>query len=111
MRRCTPQTALFGAVCSVGVFSVFEVEADLVEALFGDKVFALRTEITAVDDGINKLVRVGSEVAAAFHAANAFKAEGVPDAAGGEVGFIDEVEDRIGVALCSVKKEILAKTD
>ena len=78
---------------------MFEVEADFVEALFGDEVFAVGAEVAAVDDGVNEVVGVGAEGAAAFDAADAFEAEGVPDAAGDEVGFVDEVEDRVGVAL------------
>jgi len=93
------QAALLGAVGAVGVLAVLEVEADLVEALLGDEVFALGAQVAAVDDGVDELVRVRAQVAAAFDAPDPFEAEGVPDAAGGDVGFVDEVEDGVGVAL------------
>ena len=93
------QAALLGAVGAVGVLAMLEVEANLVEALLGDEVFALGAQVAAVDDGVDELVRVRAQVAAAFDAPDPFEAEGVPDAAGGDVGFVDEVEDGVGVAL------------
>ncbi len=99
VRRRTSQAALLSAVGAVGVFAVLEVEADLVETLFRDEVFTLGAKVAAVDDGINEVVRVGPQVAAGFNAPDAFEAKGVPDTAGGDVGFVNEVEDGVGVAL------------
>ena len=99
VRRGAAEAAFLRAVRPRGVFAVFEVEADFVEAFFGDKVFAVGAEVAAVDDGVDEVVGVGAQRAAAFDPADAFEAEGVPDAAGGDVGFVDEVEDRVGVAL------------
>lgn len=99
MRRRAPQPAFFRPVRPVGVFAVLEIEADLVEALFRDEVFALGAQVSSVDDGVDEFVWVGAQVSAGFDAADAFEAEGVPDSAGGEVGFVDEVEDGVGVAL------------
>jgi len=78
---------------------VFQVIPNLIEALFGDEVFTFRAEVAAVDEGVDEGVGVGAEGAAAFDAADALEAEGVPDADGGGVGFVDEVEDAVGVAL------------
>ena len=72
---------------------MLEIKTDLVEALLGDEIFALGTEIAAVHDGVDEGVRVGAQVAAAFDTADAFEAKGVPDAAGGDVGLVDEIED------------------
>jgi hypothetical protein len=41
MGGCRAQATLLGAVSPVRVFAIFEVEADLVEALFGHKVVVL----------------------------------------------------------------------
>ncbi len=78
---------------------MFQIESDFVEAFLGDEVFSFWSEVAAVDYGVDEFVRVRAEVPAAFDAADAFEAEGVPDAAGGDVGFVDEVEDGVGVAL------------
>ena len=99
MRGRTPQPAFLRAVGAAGIGAVLEVVFYLVEALFGDEIFAFGAEVAAVDDGVDELVGVGTQVAAAFDAADAFEAEGVPDAAGGDIGFVDEVEDGVGVAL------------
>lgn len=93
------QPALFGAVCPVGVFAVLEVESYFVEALFADELFALsRSQVPAVYDGVNEPVRMASQVAAGFDAADAFEAEGVPDTTRRHVGFVDEIEDAVRVA-------------
>lgn len=93
------QPALFGAVCPVGVFAVLEVESYLVEALFANELFALsRSQVSAVYDGVNEPVRMASQVAAGFDAADAFEAEGVPDTTRRHVGFVDEIEDAVRVA-------------
>ena len=42
---------------------------------------------------------MGAEVAAVFDSSDAFEAESVPDAAGGDVRFVDQVKDGICVAL------------
>ena len=60
MRRRAPQATLLRAIRAIGVFGVFEVEADLVEALLGDEIFALGAEVAAVDDGVDEGVRVGA---------------------------------------------------
>ena len=99
VRRRAPQATLFCAIRAVGVFGVLEVKPDFVEALLGYEVLAFRAQVAAVDDGVNEGVRVGAQVAAGFDAADALEAKGVPDAAGGDVGFVDEVEDGVGVAL------------
>lgn len=99
MRRRAPQPAFLRAVRTSGIFAVFEIIPDFIEALFGDEVFAFGAEVAAVDEGVDEGVRVGAEGAAAFDAADAFEAEGVPDAAGSDVCFVDEVEDGVGVAL------------
>ncbi len=99
MRRRAPQSTLLRPIRARGIFPMFQVIPDLVEALFGDEVFALGAEVAAVDEGVDEGVRVGAEGAAAFDAADALEAEGVPDADGGGVGFVDEVEDGVGVAL------------
>lgn len=80
---------------------MLEVEADLIEALFRNEVFTFGPKIAAVDDGIDEVVWMGTQVAAGFDAPDAFEAQGVPDTAGGDVGFVYEVEDGVGVALGS----------
>jgi hypothetical protein len=95
---CGPQTAFFGTVGTIGVFAVLEVEANLVKALFGDKVVVL-AQVAPIDDGVDELPRVRLEVATALDAPDALEAQGVPDAARCEVSFIDKVEDGICVAL------------
>ena len=99
MRSCTPQPAFLSTVSSVGVFSVFEVEADLIETLFRNEVFTLGAQVAAIDYGVDKLIGVGAKIAAAFDAPNTFEAEGVPDAAGSYIGFVDEIEDGVSVTL------------
>ena len=59
MRGRTPESTFLGAIGSVGIFAVFKVEANLVEALLGDKIFAFRTKVAAIDDGINEFIRTG----------------------------------------------------
>ena len=74
MRRRRPQPTLLRPVRPVGVFSMLEIKSNLVEAFFGDKIFALGTEIAAVDDGIDEGVGMGAQVTAGFDAADAFEA-------------------------------------
>lgn len=81
MRSGAAKSALFRSVGSAGVGAVFEIIAYLVETFFGHKVFAFRTEIAAVNDGVDEVVWMGAKVAAGFYAADAFEAESVPDAA------------------------------
>jgi hypothetical protein len=50
--RGTTETALLCPICAVGVLSVLEIEADLVEALFCD-VLVVLTKISTVDDGVD----------------------------------------------------------
>ena len=52
MSSCTSQSAFLGSVCAVGVFPMFQVEADFVEALLGDEVFTFGTEVATVNDGV-----------------------------------------------------------
>ena len=52
MSSCTSQSAFLGSVGAVGVFPMFQVEADFVEALLGDEVFTFGTEVATVDDGV-----------------------------------------------------------
>ena len=99
MRSSTAQTAFLCAVGAARVRAVLEVIFDLVEALFGDEIFAFGAEVAAVDNGVDKLVRVGAQITATLDATDAFEAEGIPNAAGGNVGFIDEVEYGVSVAL------------
>ena len=99
MRGSAAQARLFGAVGARGVLAVLEVVADLVEALLRDEVLAIRAQVAAVDEGVDEGVGVRAQGPAAGDAADAFEAEGVPDAARGDVGLVDEVEDRVGVAL------------
>ena len=49
---------------------------------------------------------MGSQVSATFDTTYALEAEGIPDATGGDVGFVDEVEDGVRIAL----KKTLADT-
>lgn len=58
VRGRATEPAFFRPVRPVRVLAVLEVEADLVEALFGYEVFALRTQVAAVDDGVDEFVRV-----------------------------------------------------
>lgn len=97
------QAGLFGAVGAVGVAAVLEVELDLVEALLADEVVCVTTsaagsQVAPVDDGVDEAVRVAAQAAAALDAADALEAQGVPDAAAGDVCLVDEVEDAVGVA-------------
>lgn len=78
---------------------MLQIIAYLIKAFFTHKVFAFGTQVAAVDDGVDEGVWVRAESAAAFDAADALEAEGVPDAARREVGFVDEVENGVGVAL------------
>lgn len=99
MRRGAAQAALLRTVGASGVLVVLEVVAYLVEALLGDKLFRIAAEFAAVDDGVDEAVRVRAKVAAAGDAADAFEAEAVPDAGGGDVGFINEIEDGVPITL------------
>ena len=92
------QAAFLCAVGSVWVFAVLQVEADLVEALFRHKVVVL-PQIAPVYDGIDKLAGIRLEIAAALDAPNALEAQRIPYPARCEVGFVDEVEDGVSVAL------------
>jgi len=78
---------------------MLQIIPNLIEAFLGDEIFALGAQVAAVDDGVDEGVWVRAESAAALDAADALEAEGVPDAARREVGFVDEVEDGVGVAL------------
>jgi len=99
VRRRAPQAALLCAVGAVGVFAVLQVKANLVKSLFRDEVFTLGSKVSAVDDGIDEVIRVGAQVAAGFNAPDAFKAQGVPYTAGSDVSLVDEVEDGVSIAL------------
>jgi hypothetical protein len=81
MRSGAAQSAFLCSVGSAGIGAVLEVVAYLVESFFGHKIFTFGTEIAAVDDGVDEIVWMGAEVTAGFYAADAFEAEGVPDAA------------------------------
>ena len=76
-----PESAFLCPVCPAWISTVLEIKAYLVEALFGDKVLPLWSQISSVDDGINESVAVRAEVATSFNAADTFEAEGIPDAA------------------------------
>ncbi len=93
------QATLFGAIRAIGVFTVLEVEFDLVEALLGDKVFPVGTQISAVDDCIYQFVRIRFEIAAALDASNLLEAQRIPDATRCNIGFVHQVENRICVPL------------
>ena len=97
MRCCAPQPRLLAPVGIRGVFSLFEVEPNLVETLLRDIVFVF-AEFSAIDDCVDRGA-VAFEAASAFDEANAFEAEGVPDFCGSSIGLKDEVEDRVGVVL------------
>lgn len=70
----TPQTTLLGAISPVGVFAVLEIEANLVKSLLGHIIFPVWTEVSPIDDGINKLFWIGSEIATSFHSAYSLEA-------------------------------------
>lgn len=57
------EAAFLRSVGSAGVGTMFEVVAYLIEAFFGDKVFAFWTKIAAVDDSVDQVVWVRAEVA------------------------------------------------
>ena len=78
---------------------MLEVEADLVEAFLGDKVFAFRAEVTTVDNSVHEFIGGGAQVATGFNTADAFEAEGVPDTDGGYVCFVHKVEHAVAVIL------------
>ena len=56
MCRRAAEAAFLGAIGSIGVFAVFEIETYFVETLLGDKVLAFGTKIAAVDYGVDELV-------------------------------------------------------
>ena len=99
VRGCTAQARFFGAISTIWVFSMLEVEAYLVETLFRDKVFAFGTKVTTVYNGINELVWMRAKITAGFDAANALEAQSVPYSARRDIGLVDKVEDRIGISL------------
>lgn len=80
--RGTAQPALFRTICAVGVFAIFEVEADLVEAFFANELFAVPgRQVSSVYDGIDESIGVAPQVAAFLYATDTLEAQGVPDAA------------------------------
>lgn len=67
MRCSAAEATLLCSIGAMGVLSILEIEADLIETFFRDKVIIL-TEISPVDDGVNKFARIRFEVARAFDA-------------------------------------------
>ncbi|KAL8954946.1 MAG: hypothetical protein Q9183_006856 [Haloplaca sp. 2 TL-2023] len=61
---------------------------DLVKSLFADKVLALRTEIAAVDDGVNKLIWIGAQVPATLDATYTLEAKSVPDTTRSDIALM-----------------------
>ena len=78
---------------------MFKVESNLVEAFFGNVVLSFRAKIAPVDNRIDKSFWIRSQITARLHPADAFEAKSIPDAAGGDIGFIDQVEDAVSIAL------------
>ena len=93
------QTTLFGSIGTIGIFAVFEVETNLVKALFRYKIIIL-TEIATVDDGIDELSRIRFEITTALYATKTLEAQRVPDAARSDISLIYKVEYGVGIALC-----------
>lgn len=79
---------------------MLEIEANFVETLLGNEIFAFRTKISAVNDGIDKLI-VGTKISGTFDTPDSFEAQGVPYAARCNVGFVNQVENGVCVALRS----------
>lgn len=82
MCGCTSKPALLRPVGSVGVFAVFEVEANFIEALLGYEVVIL-AQIATIDDGIDQLIGIGLEIATALDTPNSLEAQRVPYSARG----------------------------
>ena len=78
VRRSAPQTAFLRPISAIRVLSVFEIESDLVEAFFRDKVFAFWTEVATINNSIYELVRMGAEISAAFDTSDALETQGIP---------------------------------
>ncbi len=98
MRRRASQPAFFGAISTVGVFAELQIKLDLIEAFFTHEIFALWAEVAAIDDGINQLVRIALQVATAFDSSDSLEAKSVPDTARCDVGFVDQIENRVRIA-------------
>ena len=56
MCRGAPESALLRTVSSARISAVLEVISDLVESLFGHKVFALGAEVATVNDGVDQIL-------------------------------------------------------
>ena len=95
----TSQATLLRPIRTIGIFCMFEIESDFVEPFFRDKIFAVRAEVTTVDEGVNEGVGMRGKVAAGFDAADTFEAKSVPNSARGDISFVDEVEDGVCVTL------------
>lgn len=72
VRRSTAETALLGSVGTIRVFLVFQVEADLIEAFFGDKV-VFSTKVAAVYDGVDEIPRIRLQIATTLDATDSLE--------------------------------------
>ena len=54
------KAGFFSPVRTVGILAVLKIKPDLVEALLGDKILTFRTKISAVDDSVDELRRIGA---------------------------------------------------
>ena len=81
MRGRASQSALFRSVGTIRVFTLFKIEAYFIKTFLRNKIFAFWTEVTAVYNGVNELIRMRTQITGSFDAADALEAEGVPNAA------------------------------
>ena len=95
-------------VGAVGILAMFEIETDLIKAFFAYEIFPVGTEVPAVDDRVDEFIGVRAQITTAFDTTNTFKTKGVPDSTGSDISFVDEIENRVRVALANHKYTILA---
>lgn len=81
MRSRRAKSRFLGAVSTMGIFSMLEVEANLVKSFFADKILAFGAKVSAVDDGVDEFIRVRAEVTTSLDAADTFEAKSIPDTA------------------------------
>ena len=99
MYRRRPELWFLEPIGQVWVFSIFKIILDFVETFFWYKIFPLKTQVPAVDDGVDECVWRGVKVFNTLDVSDVFEPEWFSDSDWGSIAFVYEVENGVGVVL------------
>lgn len=80
-----------------------QVVSNFIESLLGLITIEVRFQISSVNDGIYRFAG-RFQISTARNLTNAFESKRVPYPCGSSIGLVDQVEDRVRVALLRVRQ-------